>query len=360
MERQLAARADRSAPRKDSVRARWRAHAATLTTPGLVFGSIGLLVFWIPLAWITADHLATPVILGARGVTVEAVVDYRSHGRVPSLDVRTVEAPQFSTTLYHWPRHLEVGDRFELTYDPRRPTRAAAEDTPWVDAQVVQFAIIDLVVLPCGLLLVPMALELARRARNRRATGLLLKSDDGSPRRPLGGLRRGYTAATQNLRDDADTQPPLVTFTVFLLLPGVLFVAGGGFVVVQAAQAAALYERGTSGTAVVDRTNMVSGWGEYADIHFDVRATPSTASPVRTTVTHLAAQHFEGESIEVVYDPAHPENAIEAGAIPWGWAEWTATAVFAASGAFGAVSVPAAVAPLRRTVRGERPGPAAQ
>jgi hypothetical protein len=140
------------------------ANLTTQSTGNLWLGGASLLISWVPVAWITVDHLVTPIILDARGVTVEAVVDDRFYGRVNhSLDVHTLEGPQFSTTLDHWPRDLEVGDTFDLTYDPQQPNRAAAEGTPWVDGTVIQFAPFALLILPCGLLLVPVAPELAPR-----------------------------------------------------------------------------------------------------------------------------------------------------------------------------------------------------
>ncbi|WP_207211995.1 hypothetical protein [Promicromonospora panici] len=353
MERRIAALSQPKSARR-SVWARLRdSHAAARTNLSKapitsVWGAVlGILIFWIPFAWITAEHLATPFILDTRGVTVEATVDHRSYGRgAHSLEVRTLDEPQFSITLHHWPRDLEVGDRFELTYDPQQPTRASAEGTPWVDAVISEFVLLDLFFLPWGILLVPILGELARRARSGLVARTALKDSDGTPRSPLQDLRRGYRFAVHHLRDDARTQPRIMAFTLFLLIPGLVTLASGSFVVVQAAQAAALYQRGTSGMAIVDRTNMVSGPFEYADIQFAVNGSPDRT--VRTTTTHLAEPHFEGTSLRIVYDPKHPENAIEAGAIPWGWAEWTATAVFIAAGAFAATSIPAAVPPLLR------------
>lgn len=322
---------------------RLRAQLATQPTGQMVVAPLCLLLFWIPLAWLTTEHLARPLILDARGVTVEAVVEYRNDGKGgDSLDVRTIEEPLFSTTLYHWPRHLEVGDTFELTYDPQRPARAAAVGAPWIDHYVIEFALLDLLVLPGILLFVPVGAELAKRARAQVVAGR--------------GLRRGHTAVVSYLRDDADTQPWLLAITLFLLIPGVLVLASGSFLVVQTAQAAALYQRGAAGTAVVEGTNLTGSWGGYADVYFLARAAPVTDSaptgPTHTTLTHLVAHHFELDTVEIVYDPANPGNAIEAGAIPWGWQEWTATAVLIASGAFGAVSVPAVVG---RQGRGSSP-----
>jgi hypothetical protein len=314
-------------------------------------GAVGILVFWVPLAWITADHLATPLILDARGVTVEAVVDRRSYGRAgDSLSVHTLDAPRFVARLDHWPRDLQVRDRFELTYDPEHPTRAAAAGTPWVDAEVIGFAVLDLFVLPLAILLVPISGELARRVRNRPAAGCARKEATGTLPTVIDGIRRGYAAAVDDLRDDARTQPRIMAFTLFLLVPGLVVLASGTFIVVQGVQAAALYERGLSHVAVVDDTNMVSGWLEYADVRFAPHASPDRT--VRTTTTHLAGPHFKGTSLRIVYDPTHPENVIEAGAIPWGWAEWTATALFVAAGAFGAASIPAALPPLLRPAPG--------
>ncbi|MFD7311543.1 hypothetical protein [Promicromonospora sp. NPDC059942] len=318
---------------------RLRAQLATQPTGQLVVAPLCLLLFWIPLAGLTTEHLARPLILDARRVTVEAVVEYRNDGRAgDSLDVRTLEEPLFSTTLHHWPRHLEVGDTFELTYDPQRPSRAAAVGAPWIDRYVIEFALLDLLVLPGVLLFVPVGAELAKRARAQVAAGR--------------GLRRAHAAVVSYLRDDADTQPWLLTVTLFLLIPGGLVLASGGFMVVQAAQAAALYQRGASGTAVVEGTNLTGSWGGYADVYFLARAAPAgdpaRTSPTHTSLTHLVAHHFELDVVEIVYDPLDPGNAIEAGAIPWGWQEWTATAVLVASGAFGVVSVPAAVGRLGR------------
>ncbi|MDR7380667.1 DUF3592 domain-containing protein [Promicromonospora iranensis] len=351
MERRIAAQANQSAPGRTLVEkfrngaANMRTHLSKTSTTELWTGTIGLLVFWIPLAWFTADHLTKPVILDARGVTVEAVVDFRGSGRTPHLDVRTIEGPQFSVLLHRFPPHLEVGDRFELTYDPQHPNRAIAASTPWIDGGIILFAVLDLIVLPLGLLVLPFSAELFRRARKRPAP------EHGSGSRGIGPT---YTATVQDLRDDADTQPPFLAFTLFLLIPGLLVLTSGTFAVVQATQAAALYQRGVSGTAVVDRTNMVSGWGEYADVSFVARAEPPTAT-VHTTTTHLTEPHFEEERIKIVFDPEHPENVIEAGAVPWGWAEWSALAVLVSSGAFAAASIPAVVPRLVRTIRRDRP-----
>lgn len=345
MEQRIAAQAKRAIPRS-SFRERMRANISTISTGDLWSGAIALLVFWAPLAWITTDYLVTPLILDARGITVEAIVDYRNDGaRGPdSLDVHPLEGPRFSTTLYRWPPDVEVGERFELTYDPQQPNRAVAEGSPVIDATVIGFALLDLVILPCGLALVPFAAELVRRGRRRLASE---RTSDrgGTPRRYSRAMRRTCTAAVQYLRKDPVIEQRVEAFALFALIPGLLVLASGTFAVVQGVQATALYQRGASGTAVVDRTNAVSGWGQYVDIHFMPPAeTPATT--VRTTITHLAEPHFEGERLEIVYDPEDPENAIEAGAIPWGWAEWIATAVFVASGAFGAVSIPAVVPPL--------------
>ncbi|MEU4363955.1 hypothetical protein [Promicromonospora sp. NPDC023987] len=331
-----------------------RTNLSKAPTRVLSASAVALLVFWIPVAWITVDHLVTPLILDVRGVTVEAFVDQRFYGRSShTLDVQTLEGPQFSTTLEHWPRGLEVGDLFNLTYDPQQPNRATAEDAPWIDATVIQFLFLALLILPLGLLLVPIALELARRGWSRATSRRGADSTDAPGTRPR-DMQRAYPAAVRYLRSNTETQPAIMTFAVFVLIPALLVLGSGTLAVVQVAEAAALHQRGGSGTAIVDRTNTVSGWGERVEIHFVAPAEPRVR-PVRTTVTNLADVHFEGERIKIVYDPEHPENAVEAGAVAWGWSEWNAIFFFVASAAFGAVSFPAVVPRLGRAVRRDQP-----
>lgn len=356
MERQIALRSEPALARRSGW-ARLRDWYATVRTnlakapTRSIWGAVlAVLVFVAPLAWFTADHLATPLILDARGVTVEAVVDHRSYGRGPdSLYVRTLDAPSFEVRLDHWPRDLQVGDQFELRYDPEHPTRATPVGTPWIDAWVIGFAVLDLLLLPLAILLVPVSVELVRRARIRLTAGHAHKDAIETPPTLMQDVRRGYAAAVDSLRYDARTQPRLMAFTVNLLLPVLVVLASGGFMVVQAVQAAALYQRGLFDVAVVEDTNMVSGWFEYADIRFAPHA--SSGRTVRTTTTHLAGPHFEGTSLRIVYDPTDPENVIEDGAIPWGWAEWTAATLFVAAGTFGAASIPAAVPTLLHRAR---------
>jgi hypothetical protein len=355
MERQIALRSEPATVRQSGWArlrdgyATTRTNLAKAQTRSIWGGVLAILIFVVPFAWFTADHLATLLILDARGVTVEAVVDHRSAGRGPdSLYVRTLDAPSFEAKLDHWPRDLQVGDRFELTYDPEHPTRAAAVGTPLIDAMVIGFAILDLLILPLAILLVPVSVELVGRARIRLAARHAQKGAVETPPTLIQGVRRGYGAAVDSLRYDASTQPRLMAFTVHLLLPVLVVLASGGFLVVQAVQAAALYQRGVSHVAVVEDTNMVSGWLEYADVRF---VPHSSGRTVRTTTTHLVGPHFEGTPLGIVYDPTDPKNVIEAGAIPWGWAEWTATTVFVAAGAFGAASIPAAVPTLLHRTR---------
>jgi hypothetical protein len=351
MERQIALRSEPATVRQSGWTRLRDGYATTRTNlakapTGSIWGAVlAILIFVVPLAWFTADHLATLLILDARGVTVEAVVDDRSYGRGPhSLYVHTLDAPSFEVRLDHWPRDLQVGDRFELTYDPEHPTRAAAVGTPLIDAMVIGGAILDLLVLPMAILLAPISVELVRRARLRLTAGHAQKDAVETPPTLIQDVRRGYAAAVDSLRYDARTQPRLMAFIVFLLLPVLVVLASGSFMVVQAVQAAALYQRGVSDMAVVEHTNLASGWFEYADVRFVPHGSPDRT--VWTTTTHLAGPHFEGTPLRIVYDPMDPENLIEAGAIPWGWAEWTATVLFVAAGAFGAASIPAAVPAL--------------
>ena len=359
VERRIAARAAQTiSPR--SFRAKIRAGTVSMrtalsraSTKGLLASTALILILWVPIAGATVDHLATPWILDARGVAVEAVVDHRYHGRVShSLEVHTLEGPQFSTELEHWPRGLDVGDRFDLIYDPEQPHRATAAGTPPIDATVVQGALFAVLVLPFGLFVVVFALKLAGRAWRRVAPGRGPDRIDAPLARPR-VKQFTYRAAIQHLRTSTDTQPAIMTLAVFVLIPGMLVLGSGTLLVVQAAQAVALHLRGETGTAVVEQTNELPGWGARAEIRFRVAAHPP-GETVRTTITNLADLHFTRDVIKIVHDPERPENAAEAGANLWGWSEWNAVTFFVASAAFGAVSFPAVVPRLVRTARGSR------
>ncbi|MCP2265431.1 hypothetical protein ACFQHV_01710 [Promicromonospora thailandica] len=349
---------------------RLREHQRTRTTRQLFLGVAVVLLVCTPLVWVSAGYIARPLVLDARGVTVLAEAEHRRYGRgSDTLDVRTIEPPYFSATLHHWPRDLQPGERFDLTYDPQRPSRMLAEGTPWIDAGSLAFGVFAAVLLPISVVLVPVGAELTGRARAFVAAGRLLRRADGSPRRPSvalwrgtwwalrHALPRGHAAAARHLRETAATQPAPLAVTVFVLLPVLAVAASGTFVAVSAAQAAALYDRGAATTALVVDTNLRSDWAGYVDVTFQARSgTGATrASLTQTTIRHLVAPHFELDRVEIVYDPADPDNLIEAGALPWGWDEWAATAVLVASGAFATAGIPAAVTRVRRGPH--RPGP---
>jgi hypothetical protein len=278
-------------------------------------------------AFATFDYIRDRVILEDRGVQVDVwVVDYNWVRKGPdTVVVRPDDPPYFEATLSRGPSDLAFNDRLDVLYDPRNPGRIVAVDEPLIDGQVLLFAGLDLFAIVCLLAGVVAVGELLRRAVARRKEETALPRDE-----PLASPRTPFLAT-------------LETSQVVLLLVVVPVLSTAVFGLLAASSindATALRTTGVTTRAVVVKSTW-NGAGEL-DVRFPVQdgIKHSAHVPVRGGV------YYEGDSVDIVYEPARPTNARLAlpGSEPD--ASLIYLAVFIAFGAAAAVSVPTAVGTL--------------
>lgn len=132
--------------------------------------------------YLTFGYFQDRQILTERGVqTVASVTEVHGSRRGPdSVVVRPVDPPYFESTLYRFP-DVGVGDRLDVVFDPRNPTRIAAVDGPQINGSVLIVAGLDLLSLLALLFALAAAAELVRRAW-ARLRGDRRPGPDGSRR----------------------------------------------------------------------------------------------------------------------------------------------------------------------------------
>jgi hypothetical protein len=290
-------------------------------------------------AFATFDYIRDRVILGDRGVQADVwVVDYNWVRKGPdTVVVRPDDPPYFEATLSRGPSDLVFNDRLDVLYDPRNPGRIVAVDEPLIDGVVLLFAGLDLFALVCLLAAVVAVGELLRRAVVRRKEETALPRDE-----PPASPRTRFLAT-------------LATSQVVLLLV-VLPVLGTAIFGLLAASsindAEALRTTGVTTRAVVVKSTW-DGAGEL-DVRFPVQdgIKHSAHVPVQDGV------YYEGDSVDIVYEPARPANARLARPGSGPDPSLIYLAVFIAFGATAAVSVPTAVGMLVGRANRKSGGPA--
>jgi hypothetical protein len=287
--------------------ARTRAALRSATVGTLVAMIFGLLAFAAFPAYLTFGYFQERAILEIHGVHAEASVLHLDAGRGPdSLTVRPIEPPRFETTLDRWPSSVDVGDNIEMVYDPRNPGVAIAVDEPLVDFTIILVALFDLFALVLLLFaLLPLG-ELLRRTW----TGLR----DGRPgnehllrRRPP--LRTRPPGRRRQILPSLET-PQIVFFLI--LAPVASAVLLGLFAAESVNDARALQETGAHARGIVERSDWSAG-GCWLDVRFQLPdGTEATSS-----ISPWDHVYFEGNVVELVYEPGQPGNAQALGDSGW-------------------------------------------
>lgn len=348
IERQIAAQA--GPPRSSwwaTAQARAAAQAARTRTAlgGTPFRSLvafvcGLVAFASLPGLLTFNHLHDRAVLQGRGVHVVAwVVDNHTPARgSDSLTVRPVEPPYFETALDRWPGGVDVGDRLAVVYDPRDPERVAAVDEPLIDLGLVLVVAFDLLGVAILFLALVLLGELLRRAWVRLRDGAPNNDRLLGHRPPLGRRPRALAR--------------LETGQVVLVLIGapVLGVVLSGLAAWDVVgHAAALRDSGARAEATVERSDW--GSGGWLDVRFSLPDGAEQDTVIRPS-DHV---YYEGDVLEVVYDPQSPGNAQAVEDTGWQSEERVAVGVFVVFAATAVVAVPVAVFVLvRRALRVRR------
>ena len=283
-------------------------------------------------AYATFGYIHDRLVLADRGVQVNAwVVDYNymRRGR-DTVVVRPDEPPYFEATLKRWPGDIAFNDRLDVVFDPRDPGRLVAVDEPLIDSQVLLFAGLDLLSLLFLLRALVAVGELLRRARMQRQ-GEVASTHDVPPVVPPPRLLAAWRTSRIVL---LLVIAPILGASVFALLAAVTI-----------SDAAALRASGVGTRAVVVK----SVWN--ADGELDVRFTIQDGTMRSADVTVWNDVHYEGDSVDVVYEPGDPDNARLAGPGGADPARWVYVTAFFAFSATAAVSVPTAVGTLVRRAR---------
>jgi hypothetical protein len=287
-------------------------------------------------AYATFDYIRDRLILADRGVQVEVwVVDYNWVRKAPdTVVVRPDDPPYFEATLHHGPGDLVFNDRLDVLYDPRDPGRLVAVDEPLFDGQVLLFALLDLFALVLLVAALCAVGELLRRAVARRQA-----QPSPTPEEPPAGSRPPMLATWET--------PQVV---LLLIIAPVLGSAISGLLAASSLNdAAALRTTGITTRAVVVKSTWY-GAGEL-DVRFPIQDGTKRSA-------HVMVQervYYEGDSVDVVFDPARPSNARLAG--PCSGPD-PSLVYLIALGAFAsttAVTVPVAVRTIGRRVNRWRP-----
>jgi hypothetical protein len=289
-------------------------------------------------AFATFDYIRDRVILRDRGVQANAwVVDYNWVRKGPdTVVVRPDDPPYFEATLSRGPSDLAFNDRLDVLYDPRNPGRIVAVDEPLIDGQVLLFAGLDLFAI-VGLLAAVIAVgELLRRAVARRREAPALPRDE-----PPARQRTRFLATLE-------TSQVVLLLIVVPVLGTAIF---GLFAASSINDATALRTTGVTTRAVVVKSTW-DGAGEL-DVRFPVQdgTKRSAHVPVQDGV------YYEGDSVDIVYEPARPSNARPARPGSGPDPSSIYLAVFIAFGAAAAVSVPTAIGTLVSRVNRRSGGP---
>ncbi|WP_157236842.1 DUF3592 domain-containing protein [Promicromonospora sukumoe] len=273
---------------------------------------LGLFAFATFPAYLTYGYLQERVVLDSRGVHAEAsVLHHQTSPRGSgTITVRPIEPPQFETTLDRWPAGTGVGDTIEVVYDPRDPGVAAAVDAPPVDLGIVIGVLLDLFALALLLLaLLPLG-ELLRRAWTRLR--------DGRPDNEHLLRQRPPLAVHVSRRRPPRRQPHLLAsletaqIVLFVIVaPVATAVAVGMFAAGAVDDARALQDTGARARATVVR----SDWG--SDGWLDVRFSLPDGTEATSYISPRDHVYFEGNVVELVYEPGRPGNAEAVGDSSW-------------------------------------------
>ncbi|MFD2024712.1 DUF3592 domain-containing protein [Promicromonospora aerolata] len=280
-------------------------------------------------AYATFEHIQDRLILADRGVQVNAwVVDYDHVRRGwDTVVVRPDEPPYFEATLNRWPGDIAFNSRIDVVYDARDPGRIVAVDEPLIDSQVLVFAGLDLFALLMLFRgLVAICELFRRRARARRPEGVVLQDDPPAGPRPH--LLSGWQTSQ---------------IVLLLVIAPVLGTAISGLLAASAiSEAAALRTSGVSERAVVVKS-IWEGAGRL-----DVRFPIQDGTRRSAEVTVRGGGYYEGDTVEVVYEPADPANARLTGPDSGDYPPWVHAGVSIAFSATAAVTVPTAIGALGR------------
>ncbi|MGI5191433.1 DUF3592 domain-containing protein [Promicromonospora sp. CA-289599] len=315
MERQIAAGEEESRDsrwataraRMAAQSARTRAALRSATAGALLAMICGLLAFAAFPAYLTFGYFQERAVLESHGVRVEASVLRLDVGRGPdSLTARPIEPPRFETTLDRWPRGVDVGETIDVVYDPRDPGVAIAVDEPLVNFDTILVALFDLFALAL-LLLVPLAIgELLRRAWTRLRDGRPGNEHLLSEQPPL-----EIRPARRRPQVLARLETPQIVFFL-ILAPVASAVLFGLFAAESVNDARALQDTGARARGVVERSDWSAG-GCWLDVRFQLPdGTEATSS-----ISPWDDVYFEGDVVELVYEPGQPGNAQALGDSGW-------------------------------------------
>ena len=296
-------------------------------------------------AYFTFGYFHERAVLESHGEHVEAsVLQHHPSRRGPgTITVRPVEPPRFETTLDRWPAGVGVGDTIELVYDPRDPGLAAAVDAPPVDLRIVIGALFDL----CALALLLLALlpvgELLRRAWTRLRDGRPDNEHLLGERPPL-RLRPHTRPARRRPQLLASLEPAQIVFFV-IGAPVAAAVAVGMFAAGTVDDARALQDTGARARATVVKSDWGSGgW-------LDVRFSLPDGTEATSYISPRDHVYFEGDVVELVYEPGRPGNAEAVGDSSWQADTRVFVGLSIALAAAAAVSVVAGVVALAQRAR---------
>jgi hypothetical protein len=300
-----------------------------------VFALCAAIIFSALPGYVTFQYIQDRLILADRGVQVDAwVVDYNWSRRGPdTVVVRPDDPPYFEATLRRGPAGIKFNDRLDVVFDPRDPGRIVAVDEPLIDGYVLLFAVLDLLALMALLGGLVASRELLRRVW-ARSHGDLAHTPDDPPAEP----RPRLLAALETRQ-----------IVLLLVIAPILNAAVFGLLAASSIRdAAALRASGIVVQAVVVKSTW-DGGGEL-----DVRFPILDGTKRSAYVTAGDAVYFEGDSVDIVYEPAEPRNARLAGPGSGESTAWVYAAVFLAFLATAAVAVPMAIRTLIRRIRRER------
>lgn len=316
MERQIVARDQESlGSRWATARARLAAQSArtqaalrSATVGALVAVICGLLAFAAFPAYLTFGYFHERAVLESYGVRAEAsVLHHNTAGRgSDSLTVRPIEPPRFETTLDRWPRGVDVGETIDVVYDPRDPGVAIAVGEPLVDFDITLVALFDLFALALLLFaLLPLG-ELLRRAWTRLRDGRPGNEHLLRHRPPL-----GIRPARRRMQVLARLETPQIVFFL-ILAPVASAVLFGLFAADVVNDARSLQDTGARARGIVERSDWSAGGG-WLDVRFQLPdGTEATSS-----ISPWDHVYFEGNVVELVYEPGRPGNAQAQGDSGW-------------------------------------------
>ncbi|GAA4711741.1 hypothetical protein GCM10023198_38230 [Promicromonospora umidemergens] len=290
-------------------------------------------------AYATFQYVQDRLILAERGVEVNAWVVAYDHARKArdTVVVRPDDPPYFEATLNRWPGDIAFNDRLDVVFDPRHPGRIVAVDEPLVDSQVLLFAGLDLVALYLLFRGLVVGRELRRRARALRPGDIVPRRDD-PPARPRPRLRTGL--------QDLLTGWKAPRIVLLLVITPVLCTAVAGLLAASAvSDAAALRRSGVAVRAVVVKS--VWDGGGRLEVRFPIQDGTKRSAEVAVR----GNGYYEGDSVDVVHEPADPADARLVGPNSGGSPPWVHVTGFVAVAAATAVTVPTAVGALVRRAR---------